>query len=68
MVDIWAFANAGRVKIICKTGNSRIGDVIVVNDAEERMDENSEDTITIENDGNFYEFTSSEIEQIIKLD
>lgn len=67
MVNIWDYANSHpRIKLMSKSGNTFIGGVIAVWDAEETDDD--DDSITLEMDsGEIKSFYPDEIESIETL-
>ncbi len=69
MINLWEYANAGRIRIVNIEGEEAIGHVADVIDAGERSDlEAQEDGITIvTDDKRLIEFYQSEIKAIEKV-
>lgn len=68
MINLWKYEYGGKVKIINIAGKTFVGMAQEVTDAEERSDEEQQETgITIECDGTLIEFYQSEIKSIERL-
>lgn len=65
MINVWKFCDSNRVKLTDTDGNVYIGDVVIVDDAEETGD--PEDGITIYAEGRYLGFLQSEIADIKEL-
>ena len=65
MVNIWDFSDCNIVEIIDTDGNSFVGKIIDITDAEDKSDlEEYEDSITIKVGQNHIEFLQSDISKI----
>ena len=68
MINLWKYEYGGKVKITNIAGETFAGMAQEVTDAEERSDEEQQETgITIECDGTLIEFYQSEIKSIEKI-
>lgn len=65
MIDIWKFHDSDKIKLTDTDGNVYIGNVVIVDDAEETGD--PEDGITIYVEGRYLGFLQSEIAEIQEL-
>lgn len=65
MVNVWDFSDCNIVEIIDTDGNSFVGKIIDITDAEDKSDlEEYEDSITIKVGQNHIEFLQSDISKI----
>ncbi len=65
MVNVWNFSDCNIVEIIDTDGNSFVGKIIDITDAEDKSDlEEYEDSITIKVGQNHIEFLQSDISKI----
>lgn len=68
MIDLWKYEYGGKVKIVNTVGETFTGTAQEITDAEERSDEERQETgITINCAGALIEFYQSEIESIEKI-